>query len=344
MRSKTVAAVLAAVLSSAPAGAADFTGKQVNVLVPGAAKSALHAYVNFVMPFIARHLPGKPAAAARIEKDAVEDAKALRTANPDGLTVLALSGPDIMAHLLAKPIAKQRIGTFIPVLLSPKGITVRIDPALGIEMPKEIEKLKGLPATYAGDNPKSVDLRTTFMFELLGVSLKPLWLGTERHDYKPNGVTIFSDAAGAVMRTEKPKAEPLPVWTGGALLPGGTMGRDPARPDLPHFLEAYKTVNGLELSGGPRRAFETLFHATLAAARGLFLAPGTPQSIRDSYRAAVQNMFGDPEFRKDLRQNLGPYPQLFGDAAGEAFRKAAAPDRDTREWIQNYSRMHGGKI
>jgi hypothetical protein len=343
-KTAAVAAILAVGLLSHAANAADFNGKRVTVIVPGGETSALGSYARFVVPFIARHLAGTPATAVRPEKDAASAAKALRAAKPDGLNVLALAGPHLMGHLLAKEIAQQRINSFIPVLLSPKGIAVRIDPALGIETLKDIDNLKGLHATYAGDNPTSVDLRTTFMFELLGVSLKPVWLGGARADYRPSGVTIFTDATGALLTGARPNAEPVPRWTGGAVRADGAIGRDPAAPDLPHFLEVYKTVNGLELSGGPRRAFEAMLHATLTAARGLFLPENTPDDIRNAYRAAVQNMFGDPEFRAGLHRHLGPYPQLFAERARRAFKKATDPGPETLTWIQNYSRMHGGKI
>ena len=303
----------------------------------------------FSGPLIAERLPGKP---TLIIKN-VEGAGAIAGSNQfqdraktDGTDLIAASASVMLNYAFRDPRGHYKLDEWIPIISSAQGTVVYVSPSLGITDASGIASLADKDVVMGANNPTGGDLRVILAMDLLGVNIRPIF-GMNRGDVYPafqrGEVNLDFSINNAFNEQVQPLVEEgtaVPLMTLGFAADDGTVERDPAQPDLPHFLEVYQKVKGEELSGPAREAWNAVFNLNVMATRAILLPAGTPQDVQDTYKAALEQLLADFEANADLKAQalevLGTEPQALGAAAARNLRAAVVFSDPAYAWLGDW--------
>lgn len=342
------AAVAAAALmaGAAPAAAADFSGKRIEWIIPFKEGGGSDRWARLFAPLLGPNLPGSPAIVVKFVPGggSTKGANLFQSrAKPDGLTILGTSGSTQFPYLLGDSRVHYEYRDWHIVLASATGGVAYLNPSLGVGSAADLGKLKGREIRYASQGATSLDLVPLLAFELLGLDVKAVFgfkgRGPGRLAFERGEVEVDYQTSAAYLSRVTPlvnagKAVPIMSW--GALDDDGNLVRDPTFPDLPSFVEVYRTVQGKEPSGPAFAAWKAFFAAGFAAQKMVFLPKGTPKDVVEAYRAAVAKTVAAPGFAAKADKILGKYPQVTGKAAERYLDLAINADPGAREWVRNW--------
>jgi tripartite-type tricarboxylate transporter receptor subunit TctC len=342
-----VAACLALLTGVSPGvvGAADFSGKTVEFVIPFPTAGGSDVWARFFAPFLAEALPGKPTVVVKNVPGGgsiTGTNQFVQRAKPDGLSIIGTSGSTQLPYLLDDPRVRFELKELIPVLVSPTGGVVYVNPSLGAQSARDIGKLRGKKMKYGSQGPTSLDLVPVLAFEIMGLDVDPVFglaRGPARVAFERGEALIDYQTASAYLRNVVPlikagKAVPLFSW--GVLNDKGEFVRDPTFPDLPHFAEAYEMAFGKKPSGTAYEAFKAFVVAGYAAQKPIFLPKGTPKDIVDTYVQALDKVVKTPAFKEKAGDELGDYVQAVGPAAREAVKVALTIDPQAKAWVRDW--------
>ena len=160
--------------------------------------------------------------------------------------------------------------------------------------------------------------------------------GTVRFWWQRFGPIAFTEQVQPLVE----QGEAVPLFTLGFTNDEGVVKRDPAHPDLPHFLELYEAIHGEELTGPAREAWDAIYNLNVMAARAILLPAGTPQEVVDTYEAAVRDLVADiesdPALRGQAMEMLGTEPQAVGEAAARNLRSAVVFPYEAYSWLGDW--------
>lgn len=341
-----IAALAALFPFAGAAPAADFSGKTVEWMIPFKEGGGSDKWARFYAPMLSEALPGRPTVVVKNVPGAGSTTGANRfeaDAKLDGLTILGTSGSTQFPYLLGDKRVKYEYKHWNVVLASPTGGVFYVSPALGIHTAAELAKVKGRKLLYGSQGATSLDLVPLLAFEILGLDVEPIFgmkgrsagrLAFERGEVNIDYQTTTAYLSQVVPLVKEGKAIPIMSW--GALDEGGNIVRDPTVPELPHFAEVYRLVNGKDPSGPAWEAWKAFFTAGFAGQKMVFLPEGTPAEIVDAYSAAFKAVVTAPGFAEKARIHLGVYPQYTGQAAQKTMRLAITIADDDRTWVQKW--------
>lgn len=332
-------------LLSAQADAADFGGKTIEFTIPFGAAGGSDVWARFFAPLIAEQLPGKPTIVVKNVAGGgsiTGTNQFVQRAKPDGLSILGTSGSTQFPYLLDDPRVRYDYKDLIPILLSPTGGAVYVNPSLGVKDARDIGKMKGKEMKFGSQGPSSLDLVPVLAAEILGLDVKPVFgmsrgegrLAFERGEALYDYQTTSAYISNVVPLIKAGKAVPLFSW--GALNAKGEFVRDPSFPELPHFAEAYEMAYGKKPSGIAYDAFKAFVVAGFAAQKPLFLPKGTSKDIVDTYVTAINKVVNAPDFKKKAGDEIGEYVQATGPAAATMMNVALNIDPKAKEWVKNW--------
>ena len=330
--------------------AADFSGKQIQMIVPykEGGGSTIHARV--LAPILEKYLPGNPKILIRNIKGG-GSVKGInyffQNAKPDGLMFASTGTGTVFQYILEDKAVKYPLTKFIPFLTSPFGLVVyaRKDYGLTGDMMADIKKLQGGAPIYGGANATSSDLPALFSLDLLGVKVKTVFgmsNSESRAALERGEVQLNYDNAASWSKKVKPlidKGIAVPLFTFGYEDDNGKIVRDPQMPHIPTFFEVYEATQGKKLSGIELRVWQSLFNIRVMGSKMFQLPPGTPDDIVKTYRAAMKKVLESPEFQdKKVQKVVGVYPQRLGKASEKILAAAADMDDGTRKWLKAWLR------
>lgn len=340
-------AVLFAPLSYA--GEVDFSGQRVEVIVPFAEGGGADTYTRIVTRYLGAALPGSPTVTVRnIPGGGTINGvnQFTQQARPDGLTVLTVSISTLLTYALTPSDSRINFdpATWVPIISSPLGSVVYIAGGLGVEDAYGLDDLEGRELFIGLQSPTGSEIRTVMALDLLGVNVRPVsgMDGGQAHLAFERGEFHFnSDTAAAYVQMAMPLVEDgraIPLFTFGFADENGEIVRDPAFPELPHFLELYEDIHGTPLSGAPREAWDALFFIGVMNSKALVLPEGTSPEILDTYIGAVETILANPEFQDLAKNDIGVYPQSLGDAAKTSLDNAFYIGPEARTWLAGWMR------
>lgn len=332
-----------------PAVAVDFEGKRINMLVPFNAGGGADLYSRFLGPLIAERLPGEPTLVIRNVPGAGAIAGSNQfqdRARPDGTDIFTASASVTSNFAFGDSRVRYNLDEWIPILSSASGTVVYTHSSLGVKDASEILQLNEETVRMGANNPTGGDLRVLLALHLLGVDVNPVF-GMNRGAIYPSferGELNLDFSATAAYRVQiVPMVESgiaVPLFSLGFADADGEVGRDPAHPELPHFLELYEDIHGEPLKGAAREAWDSIFNLHVMATRAILLPKDTPKAVTDAYQQAVEQLLvdiqNDPELAAQAERMLGTYPQATGAAAARNLRGGVVFSDDGRVWLNNW--------
>ena len=336
---------------AAAAQPVDFAGKRVELVVPFPPGGGADVYARALAPHLEKHLPGKPTIIVRNVPGggSITGANQFNArAKPDGLTVLVASASTVMNFVFQRSRMELDLTRAEPVILSPQGSVAYVAPSLGVKGPKDIAKLKGQTLAFGGSSPTSTEVRWLTAFELLGLTVKPVWgvaRGPARRAVERGELNLNDDTNPAYLKSgpQLVKAgKAVPLFALGVLDEKGNVVRDPNFPDLPSFPEAYELMHGKKPSGVAYDAWKAAFQIGVMANKLIVLPPGTPAAVVETWRGAIRKVLDDPEFEKYAAAVIEGYPQFVGEAARPILKEATTLTPQVWEWLKSYLKTHHG--
>ena len=330
--------------------AADFSGKQIQLIVPYKEGGGSTTHARIYAPILEKYLPGNPKIIIRNMKGG-GSVKGInyfyKNAKPDGLTIASTGTGTVFQYILQDKAVKYPLTKFIPFLTSPFGLVVygRTDYGLTGDMMADIKKLKAGTPVYGGANATSSDLPALFSLDLLGVKVKTVFglsNSESRAALERGEVQLNYDNAASWDKKVKPmikKGIAVPLFTFGYQQDDGKIVRDPKMPHIPTFFEVYEAIQGKKLSGTDLRIWQSLFNIRVMGSKMFQLPPGTPSDIVNTYNAAMKKVINSPEFQdKKVQKVVGAYPQRLGKASKRILAAAADMDDGTRKQLKSWLR------
>lgn len=351
--SKKAAVLAAAAVFSSSAIAADFSGENIEFIIPFSEGGGSDKWARFYAPLLSEALPGNPSVIVKNMPGAGSTKGAnffAERARPDGLTILGTSGSTQFPYLLGDPRVRFDYADWNVVLASATGGVAYLPADLGAqwaENPKAV--IANTNFIYGSQGATRLDLVPQLAFELLGMKVDVVFglkgrgdgrLMFERGEANIDYQTSSSFLSKVMPLVEEGKAVPIMTW--GALDDDGNIVRDPTFPDIPSFKEVYTSIKGEEPSGEAWDAWKAFFVAGFPAQKMVFLPKGTDQDVIDTYSAAFEAITKRPDFAEIAKDRLGVYPQVTG-ARAEKFKKAGTVVNPTAiAWVKNWLKERYG--
>lgn len=325
---------------------ADFSGQTVEIIVPAGEGGGTDLWARFYVPLLQRYLPGQPTVIIRNMPGGGHTTGGNYFANnapSDGSMLLASSGTGHFNYLLGDSRVEYEFADMQTVAASPVGGLMYVAGDLGVSGPDDIAPLQDVELRYGSQGPTSQDLLSFYALDALGIEARPIFgmtgrsdarLAFERGDLNVDYQSTFAYEANVEPMIES--GEAVPIFTFGMLDADGTLVRDPAFPDIPHFAEVYEAVNGTQLDGIEGEVYMSFFTAGFGAQKLLSLPADTPGEVVDAFVAALEAAQSDPEYLARREDVLGPYEQFIGDDAETMKQIATSVSPEAREAVVSW--------
>jgi len=323
----------------------DFGGKRITMVVPFGPGGGADAYARFLVPFLQDELPGKPTIVVQNDPGAGSIAGANRfhdRAKPDGLTIMSVSESTVLNYVLGNAQVKYDIKSYPPIVASPQGTIVYVRSDLGVTGAEGIKDLAKKKLVIGANGPLSGDIRVLLSLHMLGLEAEPVFglnrgpirLGFERGEFN-----ISFDSTTVYQTDVQPMVDKkiaVPLFSFGLADAQGRIGRDPNFPDVPTFIEVYKTIHGKEPSGPAFEAWMTFFDVAIMNSKAILMAAGTPDDVVKTYRSAMERAMKSDKFQKESVIAIGTYSSLVGDAAAQSMTRASTLSEDAKQFLRDW--------
>jgi len=342
-----------AVVSSSAIAAVDFSGKRIAVIIPFSEGGGTDSYSRFMAPYFEKHLPGHPKIVV-INRPGGGGLTGVNyyaaKASTNGTWVLALSTSSQSNYMLGDKRAKFNMGDFIPIILSPRGITQYVRKDLGIQneptLKAKIEKMRSIPKSkliFGGKTPTSGGLALRTALSLLGIEVTSVWglggngpmaLAFERGEFTMSYDNTLSFQNNRAHMIKSGLA--VPLYTFGVVNEDGSISRDPALPNVPTFNEAYEAVYGKQPSGTGYEAWKSLMSVSVPLSKSWNLMAGTSPEIIKVWRDAARKVYAEIMKTPKGQKVFGPYKNIMTDAAIKIRDQGTTLDKSSATWLAKY--------
>ncbi len=340
-------------VSTTASAAVNYAGKRIAVIVPFSEGGGTDSYTRLMAPYFEKHLPGKPKIIV-VNRPGGGGLTGVNyfheKAELDGTWILALSTSSQSNYMLGDKRAKFDMDDFVPIILSPRGITQYVRSNLGIQkepdIKAKIEKLRSYPKeklVFGGKTPTSGGLALRTALSLLGVEVNSVWglggngpmaLAFERGEFTlsyDNTLSFLNNRAHMIK-----SGLAVPLYTFGVINEDGTIGRDPALPDVPTFNEVYEAVNGKAPSGPEYEAWKSLMAVSVPLSKSWNLPAGTSPEIVAVWREAAVKVYEEVMKTPKGLKVFGPYKNLMTAAAAKIQKEGTTLTPQAGEWLGKY--------
>lgn len=335
----------------ATAEGADFAGDRINIMVPFAEGGAADGFARILAHSLPKYLAGGPqmvvtnlpgagsiAGTNRFERDA----------KPDGMTLLAISTSTLLNYVVGADGVEFKPEEWIPILIAPLGAVsyVRSETGVKADAPigETVKILQGADIVYGDSSPQGGPLRFLLSLDMLGISPRTVWGlsggGPRRQAFQRNEFQINYESALPYRTSALPLVEEgiaVPFFTFGMIDQTGEIGPDPLFPDVPTFLDAYRSVHDGNVPDGIEwKAWRKLYLIGTMFNKALFLPKDTPDAIVAAYTQALTDVFEDEEFLRTGGQELAEYSPLIGPSSAQILKESVEVSSETIEFLSAF--------
>ncbi|MFM1813316.1 MAG: hypothetical protein RLZ98_11 [Pseudomonadota bacterium] len=343
-------------IAAGSAGAVDFKGKTIELIVPYGAGGGSTIHARVLAPMYEKALPGNPKILIK-NIDGGGSVKGInyyaQHAKPDGMMIASLGTGTFFKYILRDKAVNYDLPKFIPFLTSPFGMVIygRTDFGLKGDPIADVKFLASKKPTYGGSGAKSSDLPALYSIDLLNVKLNTVFGLSNKESQQAiqrGEIQINYDNMASWAKNVKPMVDKgivKPLFTMGFENESGKIVRDPALADMITFPEMYKAVHGKELAGPEYKVWKSLFNIRVMGSKMLALAPGTPKAIIDVYVDATKKVLASPEMNGAAAKKVfGEYPQSTGEASVRILKEAAELSDDEFKLLTSWLlKVHNAK-
>ncbi|MEQ8195616.1 MAG: hypothetical protein RIB59_14110 [Rhodospirillales bacterium] len=328
----------------------NFKGKKVQIVVPSKEGGGSDRMGRLFQPFFHQYLPGKPTTIV-VNKPGGSGVKGSnwfeRDAPRDGTAIFSTGTSVYTSYLFAGKKVKYDLKGWNPILLAPFGTCFYARQETGVTGKNIVSDIKALQKKdrllMGAKNPTSSELRAFLPYDILDIKgAKPVYglsSGGRRKGTQRGELQLGVDSTIKCRKEIKKLKEQYGVisyMTLGFVGEDGKITRDPAFPELPHVLEAYKQVNGKELTGMKLKTLKSFINMTVTGNKTLWLPKGVSEEVQQTYVATLKKIFRDAQFKKLTAKTLGVYPQSIGKKAKKAVMDAIDFSPETMKWMNGW--------
>ncbi|WP_369921318.1 Bug family tripartite tricarboxylate transporter substrate binding protein [Marinomonas polaris] len=318
----------------------------INWTIPFGVGGGTDVWARFVAPHLTKSLPGNPTVVIKNQPGGGSITGTnlfFQRAKSNGEDILGTSASTLYPFMLGDKRVRYNFDKWIPLMASPTGGVVYVQPDLGVASANDIAKLNGVTLPFGSQSPTGLELPVFLAFEMLGLDIKPVFgmksrgagrLAFERGEAKIDFQTSSAYLSSVVDLVDNKKA--VPLFSLGILNNKGEIVRDPAFADLPTFEEVYFKKFGKQPSGMEYTAYKKFLAAGFAFQKVIFIPADTPNDIIQTYQKAVKQMLQDPAFIKDSEIQVGPYENIVGIDAAQYLSDAITVSPELYTWISDW--------
>lgn len=316
--------------------------KRVTMVIPYDVGGGTDVWARFMAPYLQQHLDSHPS----FLPENIPGGESITGSNQfverggtDGERVLITSGTTYFQALLGREEVRFDFTKLVPLILNGTGGVIYVSSDSGV---KSVDDLRDPPKklVYGGISATGLDLSVLVAFELLGLDVEttfgfegrgPAALALQRGELNIDYQTTSAYHQQIEPLVKDGKARPL--MSMGWLDEKGEVTRDPQLPKLPTVIEVYEKLTGKKPTGTAFEAYKAFLAAGFAYQKGVWVNPGTPDSITSEYYDSVERLRDDENFVKKGEAALGGYPIYSGREVGDSVRKAFDLDPSVRSYV-----------
>lgn len=318
----------------------------INWTIPFGVGGGTDVWARFVAPHLTKHLPGNPTVVIKNQPGGGSITGTnlfFQRAKSNGEDILGTSASTLYPFMLGDKRVRYNFDKWIPLLASPTGGVVYVQPGLGVSSADDIKKLDGVTLPFGSQSPTGLELPVFLAFEMLGLDIKPVFgmksrgegrLAFERGEAKIDFQTSSAYLSSALDLVNNQKA--VPLFSLGILNNQGKIVRDPAFADLPTFEEVYAKKFGKQPEGIEYTAYKKFLAAGFAFQKVIFIPADTPSDVINTYQTSIRTMLKDPAFIKDSEIQVGPYENIVGIDAAQHLSDAISVSPELYTWISSW--------
>lgn len=334
----------------APASPVDdapfYEGKRVSLLVPfgtGGGTDLIARYLATVLPDT---IPGNPA----IQVINLPGAGTLIGHNDfasrptDGLSWFIGGGSGNINYIFRNADNAYDYRDWDAFMGAAQGAVVYAAPSTGLASAASL-LTPTEPLIWASQGAGGADLARLFTAEVLGVEFTPIFgyagsggtrIAFEQGESNLNVETTTSYRANVIPLIAT--GDVVPLYSQGQLEADGSIGRDPAVPNLPHVLEVYEQLYGRPMAGVELDAHVLLTSATAIYNKILWMHRDAPQAAKDGLRAGIEAIPSHPSYADAIENVFGGYEISFGEAFERTLDEIITNvDPALVDWIIDYA-------
>lgn len=258
---------------------------------------------------------------------------------PDGLTVMVTAGTTSYAWMLGQPGVRYSPRNWTAILGLPGGGVVYVNPDTGVTGMKDLVTTDA-ELVFGGISATGLDLLGLLTFEILGLDVKAV-LGYEGKGpaqiaYQQGEINIDYQTTPAFIKLVRPQVEAgtaLPLYTAG-MVQDGELVRDPAFPEYPSFLEAYREAYDKDPSGPAWEAYLALVSSGVSAQRQVWMHKDTPPEALAAMKAATDCVINREEFYEKGDKILAGYKPIVGESLQRNTKAMLSVSDDVLKWLR----------
>lgn len=343
---RTLGLIAAALAASAPAMAqSDFyDGKRIELVVPYAPGGGNDAFGRLLQTQYQACIPG----AASVQVVNVPGGGTVIGANefelrraPDGLSVLVTAGTTSYAWMFGQEGVRYNPRNWTPVLGLPGGGVVYTNSSIGVTSMEDLVTTEA-ELVFGGISATGLDLLALLTFEILDIDVHAV-LGYEGKGpaqiaFQQGETNIDYQTTPAYLSLVIPQVAEgtaIPLYTAG-MVQGGELVRDPAFPDIPSFLEAYREARGADPSGPAWDAYLALVNSGVSAQRQVWLHGESPPEAVEALRQATDCVINRDEFYDLGKDILAGYTPIVGDELDSNVAEMLSVSDDVLLWLRRH--------
>lgn len=336
------AAALVAVLSAAPALAAEYyAGQTIRMIIPFSAGGGTDTFGRLIAAHLGTHIPGNPTVVAENVTGAggLLGANEFARAPRDGMTLLTASGHLNLRAFLGLEGLELDLAELTPVVAAPMGHITAIHSSAGITEPTQIGQMQGR-VTKGITDPVGM-IESIVALEMLGVQYRAVpgfaGRGDTRLAFERGELTINTQATPAFLASVLPLVEEgtaITAYAIGFVDAEGNPMRDPAAPDVITAPELYEAIHGAPPAGEAWEAFRVVANLVQNTRGTVWVHSDAPEEAREALRRGVDAMVDDPAFRDAVADILQGYEIISGEGLDRIKAELDAAPEEVLDWLR----------